>query len=184
MIESNKLVKVTNRNKGTTGYVIPDMGNLRRRFSVNETKQITFEELQKLSWVPGGKYLLKHCLFIDDEEVVKELVGKVEPEYYYSKQDVTKLLKNGSLDQLKDCLDYAPDGVKEIVKQVAVETEIPDIKKREAIQESTGLNITNVIENSKDPEAKEEVFKPQGRRAAPVAAQTTSQRRTSPYIKK
>ena len=99
MVEKNREIKLTNRDNGTVGYTIPDL-NLHRTFSGGETKTITFEELEKLAWVKGGLNLLKNYLIIQDEDAVKEILGDVEPEYYYTKDTVRTLLKDGSLEQL------------------------------------------------------------------------------------
>ena len=47
MLDKNTLVKVTNRDNGSVGYSIPDLGNLQRRFEAGETKEVTAEELRK-----------------------------------------------------------------------------------------------------------------------------------------
>ena len=74
MIDKKTLIKVTNRDSGSVGYVIPDLNNLYRRFSAGETKTLTFEELEKLSWIPGGKRILTNYLKLDNEEAVAELL--------------------------------------------------------------------------------------------------------------
>ena len=57
------MINVTNRSHSSVGYPVPDNTNgLTRQFAVGETKQISFDELQKLSWMPGGMYLLQNCL--------------------------------------------------------------------------------------------------------------------------
>ena len=78
------------------------------------------------------------------------LLGKVEPEYDYTPTDIKNLLLNGSLDELLDCLDFAPEGVIEIVKDLAVELPLNDVAKREAILNKTGFNVTNAIEIKKE----------------------------------
>ena len=108
MLEKDTLVKVTNRNNGSLGYSIPDLNNLYRLFAVGETKELPVEEMRKLSYKPGGKTIIKEFLIIHNDELVKELLHNVEPEYYYTEKEVTDLLLNGSLDALKDCLDFAP----------------------------------------------------------------------------
>ena len=84
MINDNEIINVTNRNNGTTGYMIPDLGNLYRRFEAGETKKITMEELRKLSYIPGGEAILREYLIIDNKEALDELLNGVEPEYFYS----------------------------------------------------------------------------------------------------
>lgn len=145
MLNKNTKIKVKNRNNGSVGYTLPDMGNLRRKFYAGEIKEVTFEELQKLSYIPGGMYMLKHYLVLDNEEAVKTLIGGVEIEYNYTESDIKNLLLNGSLDELLDCLDFAPAGVISLVKDYAVKLEINDLSKRRAIQEKTGFNVNEGI---------------------------------------
>ena len=179
MLDKNTLVKVTNRDNGSVGYSIPDLGNWQRRFEAGETKEVTAEELRKLSYSIGGKVILDEYLIIHDKDLVAELLGEVEPEYYFEENDVKELLEKGSLDALKDCLDFAPEGTIELVKKVAVDTELNDIKKREAIQASTGFNVTTAIEvNRETSEEKPEEVKVR-RTATTTAEPTTSGRRTA-----
>ena len=179
MLDKNTLVKVTNRDNGSVGYSIPDLGNLQRRFEAGETKEVTAEELRKLSYTIGGKVILDEYLIIHDKDLVAELLGEVEPEYYFEESDVKELLEKGSLDALKDCLDFAPEGTIELVKKVAVDTELNDIKKREAIQASTGFNVTSAIEvNRETSEEKPEEVKVR-RTATTTTEPTTSGRRTA-----
>lgn len=155
MLNKNTRIKVRNRNNGTVVYSLPDMNNLRRKFYPNEEKEVSFEELQKLSYCPSGPYLLENYLVIENEEARQMLIGDVEPEYDYTEEDVKKLLLTGSLDALLDCLDFAPEGVVSMVKNLAVQLEINDLSKRDAIQEKTGLNITKAIEINHERNATE-----------------------------
>jgi len=82
-----------------------------------------------------------------------------------SEEDVVKMLQQGSLDELKDALDFAPKGVIQIIKDKAVELPIYDMLKRQAILEMTGFNVTAAIENNAPDE--DEV---------PVEASTTTRR--------
>ena len=148
MLADNEIVKVTNRDNGSVGYTIPDLGNLHRNFYPSETKKIPVEELRKLSYIAGGDYILKNCLSIDNKELVEELLGKVEPEYFYTKEEVETLLKTGSLDEFLDCLDFAPDGVIDLIKDIAVNIELNDVAKREALKEKLHFDVTAMIENS------------------------------------
>ena len=161
MIKNTELIKVTNRDNGMVGYSIPDLNNLNRIFSAGETKMITMEELRKLSWLPndGGRVLLKDYLLIDNKEAVKELLSDVEPEYYYKEEDVKNLLLNGSLDELKDCLDFAPQGTIDLVKKVAVELPLNDIEKREAIKNMIHFNIDAAVMINKETKEDEEEIK-------------------------
>lgn len=146
MLNDKEIIKVRNRDNGTVGYTIPDLGNLHRNFQSGEVKKVTMEELRKLSYIPGGDVILRDYLVIEDNnEAIEELLGDVELEYTYTEADVEKLLKYGSLEEFLDCLDFAPQGVIELVKHLAVKLEVNDIAKRQAILEKTGFNVNNAI---------------------------------------
>ena len=172
MIDKNKMVKVINKFNGTVGYDVPEMG-VHRNFYPKESKEISFEELERLSFVPGGDVILKDYLEIIDEDAIMALFNeKPEPEYHYSENDVKQLLTTGTLDQFLDCLDFAPDVIKDMIKDLAVELPLNDMAKRQAIQDKLGFDVTRAIEikNTKYDGETEEITetKVSGRRAAPI----------------
>lgn len=169
MLDKTTLIKVVNRDNGTVGYTIPDLGNLHRNFQPKEEKEVTMEELRKLSYLPGGLTLLKDCLVIKNADAIAELLGTVEPEYHYTEEEIKKLLLHGTMDQLMDCLDFAPQGVVDLLRTLAVELQVSDINKREAIKTKTGFDVTKAIEINKAT-AEEEVAPEKVRRAAPIVA--------------
>ena len=172
-----KVFEVLNRSSGTVAYYIPDL-DITRSFEPGEVKRISFEELEKLSYQEGGPYLIQNYLFIKDAAATEELNVKTEPEYYYTANEVKELLSNGTLDQLSDCLNFAPNGVIDLVKALSVSMPLNDIAKCNLIEEKLGFNVLKAIENSKDAEleAKPEV---KTRKAAPI---TTPGRKTAPPI--
>lgn len=179
-MEKDTLIKVRNRAEGSVGYIIPDLGNLNRQFTSNETKEIPFDELRKLSFVPGGRYLLDNCLIIEDKDALQELVGDVEPEYFYTENDIKNLLLTGSMDAFLDFLDFAPQGGIDIAKDMAVKLQINDINKREAIKNKTGFDVTKAIEFNKET-AEDAPQEEKVRRTTPItSAATETGRRTAP----
>lgn len=183
-MEKETLVKVRNRAEGSVGYIIPDLGNLNRQFMANETKEVPFDELRKLSFVPGGRYLLDNCLIIEDKTALQELVGDVEPEYFYTEEDIRNLLLVGSMDSFLDFLDFAPQGGIDLAKDLAVKLQINDINKREAIKSKTGFDVTKAIEFNKET-ADDAPQEEKVRRTAPVtpSAEATGRRTTPPKYK-
>lgn len=163
-MNKNTKIRVKNRSTGSVGYAIPDLGNLQRKFSQGETKEVTFEELQKLTYLPGGLYMLNNYLVIENIEARDEILGGVELEYEYSEKDIQNLLTTGSLDELLDCLDFAPKGVIELVQKIAVNIELNDLRKRQAIQEKTGFSIDNAILINKETSEQEDEKAPTVRR--------------------
>lgn len=183
MLEKTTLIKVKNRDCGTVSYTVPEL-HVTRLFQKGEIKEIPYNELQQLAYTIGGKVLLKECLIIENEDALNVLVGGVEPEYFYTEEDVKTLLLTGSLEQLEDCLDFAPSGVVDLVKDYAVKLEINDIAKRNAILKSTGFNVTKAIEINHTSQENDDVAEEKVRRAAPIkkesAASAAPTRRTTP----
>ena len=177
-MDLNTRIKVLNRDNGAVVYSIPEMNGLRRVYQAGETKEVTFQELQKLSYIPGGMELLRDSLVIlNNEEVVRVLLGHVEPEYSYTDKDVLRLLKQGSMDEFLDCLDFAPEGVKDLIKTMAVRMPLNDVAKREAILNKLGFNVDNAIriqKESTDPAQEKPVTK---RRVNKTQTKSTKTRR-------
>ena len=169
MLDKDTIIKVTNRDSGSVGYTVAEMG-VHRKFQKGEVKEIRMEELRKLSYLPGGQAIINDCLIIHNEEALKELNPDYEPEYFYTEADIRELLLKGTEAEFLDCLDFAPEGVIELVKQLAVELKVNDLAKREAILNKTGFNVTRAIQIN---EESQEVDEPdtevkQRRAAAPV----------------
>lgn len=145
-MNKSTMIKVLNRDNGAVIYSIPEMNGLRRVFQAGEVKEVSFEELEKLSYIPGGMELLKDSLVIqNNDEAINLILGHVEPEYKYTENDIIRLMKEGSLDEFLDCLDFAPEGVVDLIKTLAVRLPLNDVSKREAIFNKTGFNVDNAI---------------------------------------
>lgn len=189
-MNKDTMIKVVNRCTGRVGYYIPEL-RVNRQFAARETKEISFGELEALSFIPGGMPILKNYLVIRNEEALKELGLEVQPEYYYTEEDIKKLLETGTLDEFLDCLDFAPEGTIDIVKKIAVDLPLDNVSKREALLNKTGFDVAGVIrvKNTKyDGESADagEETKTESRRAAtPVVKKESEapQRRTAPKYK-
>lgn len=187
MLNKETTVTVTNRNNATLSYLIPDLG-VNRMFSPGETKEMTLDEVRKLSYIPGGLRLIKHYLVIFPREAAEEILGELEPEYYYDRAAIKNLLLNGSLDELLDCLDFAPGGVIDLIKDIAVSERLNEVNKREAIYEKIGFNIGTAIQHSeaivnapkKSPINKRRVASIEEERAKAKTVDETPHRRTAP----
>jgi hypothetical protein len=149
----NKTYLVTNRSAGIVGYAIPEMGIKNREFQPNETKKISAEELRNLTYIPGGTALMRDYLQIRDPEAREELVGKVEPEYNMSIDDVKKLIQFGSMDEWLDCLDFAPEGVIDIIQTLSVELPLTDTNKMEAFKKKKGIDLARAIRAKQEEDA-------------------------------
>lgn len=167
---------VKNRSATTVLYKIPE-DNIRRRFTPGETKRISYEELLKLSYQPGGREMMANFLQIQSEGVPKSLGMNPEPEYYMSEAQIVELLKNGSQAAFLDCLDFAPEGVIDLIKRFAVSLPLDDYQKRMALKAKTGFDVDAAIANSgQEVDAKTE----QAAKAA-IETPSTGRRTTSNY---
>lgn len=151
-MDLTKKVKVWNRSNSGVSYTIPEL-RISRRFEPaglrGDMVMIPLGELQSLSYEPGGKLLLDSYLLIKEQEVCDFLGLQVEPEYFYGVDQVKYLLKEGSVEQLKDCLEFAPSGVLELIKQYAVQEEIDSHEKRTLIGNTLKISIDSMIRNNK-----------------------------------
>ena len=188
-IDKNTLVKVINRFSGSVGYEVEDLG-VYRNFYPGETKEISYEELEKLTYVPGGMTILKEYLEIADKNVAAKLFNlEPEPEYFYSQEDIKKVMETGTLDQFLDCLDFAPVSVHELIKDMAVNLPLNDVKKRQAIKDKFGFDVDRAIEikNTKydggDSEVQTENQATVRRVKTPTTTATASGRRYKPITK-
>lgn len=168
-MDLEKLINVKNRGTGIVCYTLEESG-IRRSYSPGETKKnIKVKELEELTYIPGGTALINKYLVINDEEVCEYLGLTIEPEYYYEESTIRTLLAQGSVEQLLDCLDFAPTGVIDLVKKIAIETEVNDVAKRMAIKDKLSLDVTAAIANNKYANGAEETEGGvQGRRATPI----------------
>ena len=181
MLDKTSIIKITNRSTGIVGYSVPDL-NIQRSFTPGETKEVTVEEVQRLSFTKGGKKLLEKYFILHNEDVVEEILGEVEPEYFYTEAEVKELLLRGSLEQLDDCLTFGNEGVFDMIKKLAVDLEINDISKRDLILKKLGYNVTNAINVSKmDSEDKsEENEATSKRKSSPINLDKPQRKAASP----
>lgn len=178
MINKDTMYNVKNRSSSVVVYRIPE-SNLRREFAPGETKRVPFGELEKLTYQEGGRELLENFLQILEEEVTSNLNVNREVEYNMNEQQIAALLQTGSLDAFLDALDFAPIGVIDLIKTMAVQLPLTDMAKRKALKEKTGFDVDKAlvhIEEEKNEEKAPAAPASNGRRVQPAAAQTTGRR--------
>lgn len=137
---NNTTCLVKNRGAAHVSYRIPEDG-IRRSFAPGETKEISYKELEKLTYQPGGMIILSHYLQIMESDVIKNFGIHTEPEYHMDEAQVAALIKTGSLDAFLDALDFAPIGVIDLIKKLSVNIPLMDMAKRKALKEKTGFDV-------------------------------------------
>ena len=183
MITSDTMYNVKNRSSSVVVYRIPET-TLRREFQPGETKRIPFGELEKLTYQPGGHTLLEEFLQIVDEAVTTNLNVRREVEYDMSEIQIRDLLTTGSLDAFLDALDFAPIGVIDLIKTMAVSLPLEDYSKRKALLDKTGFDVDKAIASLQAEKAEEKAVPEVAteRRVKP-AVKANAGRRTTPNYK-
>lgn len=178
-MDNNTIYTVTNRSASMVVYSIPE-DNVRREFAPGETKNIRHSELQKLSWQEGGSLLINNYFLIKNKEALQELNVHVEPEYNLTETEIITLIKEGSLDEWLDCLDFAPAGVMELIKDLSIKVPLGDYNKRQALLKKTGFDVDAALKHIaaiKEDEAVETAEAPKRRvqkaETAPAGRRTT-----------
>lgn len=183
-MDADKKYNVKNRSASTVVIRIPEI-SVRREFAPGQSLPMTYDELQRLSFQPGGRELMANFLQVMEDEVNDSLGVNREAEYYMTENQIIDMLKSGSMDQFKDCLDFAPIGVIDLVKQFAVSLPLTDTRKIAALKEATGFDVERALANQQldqdeeDTAPGEEVAK-HGRRTS-VNYKTTETKPTSGY---
>lgn len=177
------MYNVKNRSAGVATYKIPEMG-IRRTFSPGEVKKISAEELEKLTYRPGGMALLANFLQIMEPEAIAKVGLNPQPEYHMSEQDIVNLMTTGSMDEFLDCLDFAPPGVIDLIKKLSVSLPLSDIQKRNALKAKTGFDcdaaLKHVMEEKED-DGENTILKTSGeRRVKKEESAAAPERRTAP----
>lgn len=180
-IDDNELIEIQNLTDHTVGYISYE--GKRRVLPGQAIVKVSAGELRALHYTKGGSVLLEECLSVKNAELAKEFGisdDLLAHEYNWTEKDVEAILIYGSLDALKDALDFAPEGIVDMIVSKAVQMKLNDVAKREAITEATGRNITsmiNLVEQSKQDEQEAKENKPTSRRVSSTEKEQEKVRR-------
>ena len=173
-------MKVRNRSTSIVSYSVPDL-KVKREFSAGEIKEIPQEELAILIQQPGGKVILTEYLQVNKEDIKSLDIEEQEQEYFYNEEDVKRIMKFGTLDEFLDMLDFAPEGVMDMIKTYAIELPLSDLYKVNALKDKTGFDSTKALENSIDENGELRVADTPKRRVSNGKASVEKQRRIPEY---
>lgn len=149
MINDDTLVRVRNLTDQTVAFIIAET-RTRRIFRGFESKELTAGELRQLWYMPGGSHLLQDYLCVENKDLAAEFGVSDDlftHEYSWTLNDVKRVLLSGSMDELADALDFAPQGIVDTIISQAVILSIPDMNKQRMITKMTGHDVTKMIEN-------------------------------------
>ena len=178
-VTDNTLIEVQNITDHTVIYHSAD--GKRRSFPAQAIAKIPAEELRSLHYTKGGYYLLHNALSVKNRELATEFgisSDVFEHEYNWTEKNVETVLLYGSLDAVKDALDFAPAGIIDMMISKAVELRINDIAKRDAITKATGRDITKMIDNIMQSEKDNEPAAAEAPKTRRVNNTATSEEKT------
>lgn len=167
----NTKIAVQNLTNNDVVY-IDDNGGIARRmvFHAQQTIPVEKEVIERMQYDTGGAVLLKDFLSVKDDDMRTDIgIPADQIEYNWTKEDVKNLLTSGEEDALRDALDFAPQGIIDMIIDMAVAMPLNDRNKVEIIAEATGRNIEMMINN-----------KLQYEKASEKASEKATQRRTTP----
>lgn len=178
IVDDSVIVPVTNMVSHTVALQLSN--GLFRRFAPNATMNIAAGELRQASYNHGNLIIFQNFLRVGNKDLAEEFgIDSDEViEYNWSTNDIIKCLQEGSLEELLDALDFAPEGIVQEIVDKAVELEISDERKRKAIKDKTGADISVMISNSHvyDNQDENTDNKPTQRRAAKKTTTSTTRR--------
>lgn len=149
MIKPDTICAITNRSPGSVLYTIPEQ-HIRREFNRGETKKVPYSEIAAVASQAGGRELLYNYFFVKEIGIVKEALN-IEPEveYFMTEEQIPGWMNSCSIDEFKDALDFAPEGIKSLIKQISVSLPLNDVAKRDALKEQLGFDCEAAIKNEK-----------------------------------
>lgn len=179
-------VKVKNLVDYKVGYTV-DEDNVNRQFEPYEIKQIRAGELRKLNYTRGGHVMLTQYLSVMNRDLANEFGiddDSFDNEYNWNAEKVDSVLTKEPIEVLQDALDFGPMGIKELIKNRAIELKIDSMDKRQAISEALGVDLNSMIDIQKMKEEDQIVpEKPKTRRSNKSSSTGSSgsakQRRTA-----
>ena len=108
---------------------------------------------------------------------------EVEPEYFYSTEDIKNILLNGTMDEFEDFINFATEGGLDTAKKLAVDLQIPDMRKRKMLGEKLNFNVNTAIEINEmmaNEDAPVEETKPTRKVAPKAETAAVPTRKTTP----
>lgn len=149
-LTDDTLVSIRNMVNHKVVYVLPDW-NRKVVFEPFQERKIPAGELRALHYTTGGYNLLHNYLCVENADLKAEFeIPEDQIEYNWKLNDIKYLLLNNNslIESLQDALDFAPEGIREMIIDYAVIWKIPDSNKRKVISQMTGIDIDKQIEFS------------------------------------
>lgn len=162
-LKGDTMIFVTNMSRKRVSYILPEI-HVERDFKEYvsgfqpDKKEIPFGELYALNNSPGGRQLIWDNLKIDSNVARKGLdlpLSDDVPEVEFSREDVIKILNDGTEAEILDMLEFGPYYIAELVKEEIIS--IDSSKRRAFVGNVFRISVDGLEENlkwaSEDPSA-------------------------------
>lgn len=144
-VDGNTVVAIENMTSHKSGYTLDN--GVRRRVPGNGRVNITAEEVRQAVY-EHGNYIFVNTLRVTNAALAREIgVPEDMIEYNWTAKDIKDALTTSDIAIFLDALDFAPDGIKEEMLTQAVELEITDGVRKEALNKYFGVDIDAKIAN-------------------------------------
>lgn len=141
-------VNVTNRSNATVILRVPDR-HFRAELNPKETRLLTYGDILDVVAQPGGRSLIYNFLLIQDPQALREgLNVKEEPEYWLTEDKIPNWMQTCPLTEFEDALNFAPQGVLDLIKKYAVSLPLNDMAKRNSIKNFLKFDVNLAIVNN------------------------------------
>ena len=179
VVKDTDTITLRNFTTNTVVYRTPST-RVRRELPAGGSIKVTAGEIREMMYDKGCVDILRNYVQICNKPLALEVgvsEDSYENEYNWTLADIKNCLLNGSIEQLADAMDFAPDGIKEALLTEAINLEIPDVRKRDIISKAMNRDVSGMIINkNKIEEDKEPAEK---NKTATRRAATTTKRRTA-----
>lgn len=141
--------KLLNRSDTSIAIVLPQR-HFRLELAPKQSGYMPHDYLVEFASSRGGRKLIYDYVMIENIEDLKKVLNIEQevPEYWLTEENLPNWMQNCSLAEFQDGLDFAPEGVKELIKKFAVTLPLNDVAKREAIKSQLDFDVTVAIANS------------------------------------
>lgn len=178
-IADSTQVKVRNMVDYNVGYKIEE-DNIRRQFSPHEVKTVTAGELRKLDYTRGGHVLLTSYLAVQNKSLAQEFgvdEDSYANEYNWDAAKVDQVLLNEPVEVLQDAMDFAPEGILQLIKDRAIALRLDSMDKRKVISDAMKIDLNGMIDLAVKAESVEVKSAPKKTRRASSSNSSTAKTR-------
>ena len=147
-ITDETMIEVYNESGGQVSY---STDKVRRVFPHDASRSVSFGELKELIVHNGSSNAFEEgVLVIRDNRAREELGLSLLGEYNLDEPNITKLLKEGTLQELETFLQYTSNENLQKALRVAVDISLSDLNRTNLLMAYSGTNVLTLIQEKEE----------------------------------